>query len=207
MLCGMLDTDALADVDGDCGAIYSMARAELDAPPSIATLVRRLLGVSPRLVSMKTEASLAMVEGQPRIFVRRGTRPTRARWLAGHELAEWWYARVGYRGEDIEERCDALGAALVIPRPAFVRAWRTYGDDPAEIATALDTTQSLALLRLGECIGTPVVLLRPGGPIVRGSEFVWPCEAELRRAAKIGRPGLRKVQMTDEPPRVGLFAV
>lgn len=108
----MLDVDAIADINGDCAAVYRLADAEEDAPPSIGTIVARLLGERPRFASMRNEATLAIVDGAPRIFIRRGTSAPRARWLTGHELAEWWYARIGYRGEDIEERCDALGAAF-----------------------------------------------------------------------------------------------
>jgi len=197
----MLDADAIADIEGDCGAIYDLADADPNAPPSLRTLVVRLLGSAPRMVPLVREAQLAHVHGKPRIFVRRGTMLTRARWLAGHELAEWWYQRIGYRGHDLEVRCDALGAAIVAPRPAFLRAWRTHGDEPVALAAAFGATQSLALLRLGECVRAPVVLLRPGGAIVRGEDYEWPAEPVLRRATRLGAPGLRTVRITDEPRR------
>lgn len=149
-------------------------------------MIVRLLGAPPRLVPLMPEAALACVLGEPRIFVRRGTAPTRARWLAGHELAEWWYQRVGYRGDDLEERCDALGAALVAPRPTVLAARRKLGDEPIAIATELRTTQSLALLRLGECVRVPVFLKRQHHTIARGAAYVLPRHPEAH-------PGLRKV--------------
>ena len=202
----MLDADALADIEGDCAAIHALAGVDPAKPFSVRTLAVRLMGRPPRFARILREATIGTWAGGPQICIRHGTPGPRARWLTGHELAEWWYSRIGYRGEDREARCDALGAALVVPRVAFVRARRSHGDDPIALAEALKTTQSLALLRLGECIGTPVVLDRPAGPIVRGAEYAWPPLPELRRElAREPRPGLRKVRITDEPRRTGVI--
>lgn len=195
----MLDEDVIADVEGDCAVLYRLAGLEPDRAAPMRTLVVRLLGAPPRLVPMAPEATLARVAGEPRIFVRRGTQPQRARWLAGHELGEWWYQRLGYRGDDLEERCDALGAALVAPRAAFLAARHRHGDEPIALAADLCTTQSLALLRLGECVRLPVFLRRAQHTIARGAAYVLPRNPERH-------PGLRKVVIDDEPKRVGFIA-
>lgn len=169
----MIGPDELADIEGDAAAIYDLADEDTADPPAIGTLIRKLLGAPPKTASMRPESWLSMVNGEPRIFVRRGVAPARARWLAGHELAEWWYSRTGYQGADIEARCDTLGAALVAPRRAFIASVRDLGQRVHALADAFVTTQSLALLRIGEVTGRPVLLIRPT-PIVRGDAFVWP---------------------------------
>ena len=156
---------------------------------------------------MRSEAELVLVQGQPRIYVRAGTPPPRARWLACHELAHWWLIKS--RQEEawhVEEQANALGAILVAPGRAVTRAVRETGCDPIRIAELLETTQSLALLRIGETGHSPAALVRQRRTLVRGGELCWPCEARLRCALCQEIEGLRRVRITDEPRRVGLLA-
>lgn len=135
-----------------------------------------------------------------RVVVRRGVLPARARWLVGHELAELHFARVGYVGSDIEARCDALGAALALPRRALGSIMRQHAHRVHTIARLTRLTQSLVLLRIGEVSGRPVALLRAPAPTVRGAAFGWP-----RKLSPIV-PGTHPLRITDEPQRVGLMA-
>ncbi len=197
-----------ADIEGDALAIYREAKQEPDRPVSIVRIVRALLHTEVKRADMSHghESDTCVVYGHQVIAVRKGIPGPRARWLIAHEVAHWWYARIGYRGEDIETRCDALGAALIAPRPAWQTVRRAVGCGIRELAGALATTQSLVLLRRGECDGVPAALVEPRRVLVRGETWGWPDEATVRRVARSGAPGVRRVRITDEWKRSGLMA-
>jgi hypothetical protein len=198
----------MADIEGDAVAIYRRAKLDADRPVPIGRIVWELLGTkiqSAPLISTR-EATVGTSEGKTVIAVANRIARPRARWLAAHELAHWWYDLIGYRGEDIEERCDALGAAIICPRPAWLALRRRVEGDVHELARRLATTQSLALLRRGECEGTPAALVQPRRVVVRGWDFAWPAEEVVRKVARAGHPELRRVTITDEGKRVGLMA-
>lgn len=200
----MLSGDALFEVEGDAEVLITMAGGEASEGLSPQQLSLGLLGTRPTYAPLlRTEAELARVAGSWRIFIRRGIPAARARWLVGHELAEWWYLRHDYREDDIEDRCDALGAALVAPRRLYLSARRHHGHDVRRLAGVLRTTQSLVLLRGGECMGTPTAVVRQRGVLVRGEEFGWP-ELTLTAARRLRAPGLRRVAIHDEPKRIGI---
>lgn len=94
-------------------------------------------------------------------------------WVIGHEIAHWYHRTHNLRPEREESRCDTIGACLVAPRPAFAEAAQIIGHRVHELADAFRTTQSLALLRIGEVTGRPVLLFRPMMNIVRGDMFEW----------------------------------
>jgi hypothetical protein len=169
------------DVEGDADAIYKIAGCDTEQPPSIGRLCLALTGFAPKVVDMHNEGRCCRVGEHWRVFVRRGMTPERSVFIAGHELAEWWYLSIGHRDDDIEQRCDALGAALVAPRRAFKRALRAVGHSVTQLATAFQAPQQMALLRIGEVTGRPVVLVRPA-PLVRGNPFEWPRGRALTKA-------------------------
>jgi len=196
----MLDEDAIADIEGDAALLLRLANVDDDQPPSVVTLCRRLTGHAPFLSRLGPEAQLARVGDDFRVCVRAGLLPTRSRWLVGHELAEFHYRRTGYRGEDIEARCDALGAALVAPRRLVRCAIREHAHRVHDLAEALEITQSCALLRVGEVDRRPVLLLRPPTPIARGAAFPWPAAGQRQE-----RRDFHPVRLVDEL-RWGLMA-
>jgi IrrE N-terminal-like domain len=202
----MLGLDELADVEGDAAALFSKAGFDTSDTPSPATLSRALLGTTPQYAPIRTQATLARVKDSWRIFVRRGTPAPRSRWLACHELAHWWYRQLRYSGEGIEARCDALGAALVAPRRAFRLLSRRLGHDHRALAAKIKSTESLALLRLAEVTGAPTVLIRAAGPIVRGEPFAWPVALHLRAVRRVDHHAVERVDIHDEPSRVGIRA-
>ena len=156
----------------DVWAIYDAAGCDLMTPTSVWELSRRLLGTVPVFAPLRTEAELSRTPGGWQVRVRRGTPPKRARWLAAHELAEWYLQATGYDGHDIEERCDRLGAAIVAPAPIVGLALR-QARGLAHLAELLVTSESLALLRMAEITSTPTILLRDNRPpIMRGG--AWP---------------------------------
>mgnify|MGYP006921322019 FL=1 len=138
-------------------AIYAAAGADPDDPPAIGALIEALTRREPLLARMRAEGRCI----GDQVMVRGGVLPARARWLAAHELAEWWYARMGYDGADIEERCDACGAALVVPRASGPAAAPAPGSACRREAAAL-LGASLLLLDVEQLAGGRVL---PG--------FVW----------------------------------
>src|SRR5690606_30327780 len=102
--------------------------------------------------------ALAVVEGERRIYVRRGLSAARQRFAVAHELAHWALGLLS--GSEAEARCDALAACLVAPRRAFQRALRDT-DCYGELAELFGSTESCVALRLGEVTGEPVALVTP----------------------------------------------
>ncbi len=193
--------------EGDASHLIQAAGGDPDGSVNVRRLVQYHLGTPPKLARMRSEAELVLVEGKPRIYVRAGTPPARARWLACHELAHWWLMKSGQEEAwHAEDQANALGAVLVAPGRAVSRIVRLVGRDPIRIASMLETTQSVALLRLGETGHAPAALVEHHRAMLRGEEFRWPDEATLRRALRQEIEGLRKVRITDEPRRVGLLA-
>lgn len=154
---------------------------------------------------MRGEASLVRVGDRYRIFVRRHLPPERVNFLIGHELGHWLCQREDYREDDIEETCDGLGAAIVAPRRGFLRLLRVHGEQLSELGAAVRATESLAVLRLGETTGMPLALVAPVRVRVRGAEWAWPAETEIRRLARRPAHGLRKIRLGDDPRRAALL--
>lgn len=188
----MLNADDLAELEGWADSLRARAHHHDDVP-RVAALCQALTGHPPRWTRLGTEAALV----RSTVFLRRGTPAARARWLVCHELAELAHLESGYSGSDIEARCDALGAMLVVPRSAFRHAVRSTGHRVHELARIFRTTQSLALLRVGEVTGRPVALVRPHGTIARGEPWVWP--------SSLDRSIAHPLRITDEPNRVGMM--
>jgi len=204
----MLSQDDIADLEGEAAAWLREAKMD-DAVPRMVELCRELLKTEPvRTPDIDRESKLVHDnDGLPRVLLRMDVPPRRARWLVGHEIAEWAHARTDYRGGDIEERCDAMGAMLCAPRNLFRDAIRKLGRHAVhQLAEIFSTTQSLCLLRIGEVTGRPVALLRWPENIFRGDPFEWPSFSTLRRAIEEGREMVHPCTINDEPNRIGLMA-
>lgn len=175
----MLTAETLSEIDDDALRLYAQAKANTDAPPSMDLLCRRLIGSAPTRARMAVEGACGRITlrtGEQRWSVQLLHRltPARARFVCGHEIAEWWYrhrgAHLGLPLLELEARCDALGARLAAPRKAFERAVRTVGHRVHVLAAAFIVPQAVALLRVGEVTGRPVKLVRHP-EIQRGEAF------------------------------------
>jgi hypothetical protein len=203
----MLDEGTLADVEGDALAMFGLAGLDPGDAVSFGELCYGITRRWPRSVALDGEARLEPIGDDGfEVLTNRAISPERQRLKGAHELGHWWYRRIGYRGFDLEARCDALGAALIAPREAFRAAMRWAGHRVHELALRFNTTQSLALLRVGEVSGRPVMLLRPSGPLARGDLFEWPKTSTLVRALNEGRSAVHPLRINDEPHRWGLMA-
>lgn len=173
-------------------------------PETVGALIRRHLGTDPRIYRGPGKGALVPIRGLFHVGVRGDLSPQQAAFTAAHELAHWyWEVHVGYRGSELEARCDALAAALVAPDWAVEAAASELGLDVVALADRLDTTQSVALLRLGEVCNVPVALLRRRkSTIIRGPFVSWPVPLSWQPAKR--SPGLVKVEIDDEPARFGV---
>jgi hypothetical protein len=202
----MLDADTIADLEGEADLLLRTHGIDRDEPTDMQVLCERITGRRAAFVALATAACSAIVHGERRVFVRRGTPGPRARFLIGHELAHVVHDRAGYVGEDLERRCDALGAALAVPRRAYLRALSIADANIRKLAALLGTTESVAVLREGEVRGRPVAVVRRHGAIVRGDAFVWPVRLELQAAKRVRHVAVLRSAIRDEPDRVGLRA-
>lgn len=199
------------DAEGNALDIYRRAGVDPSDPPKIEHLARKLFGPESLTTGAKPfrtkDASVRIsAEGRVTIYVARGLSRPRRTFAIAHEIAEWYLRTVVC--EWIELACDQLGAALLAPRQAFLPLYREVGLDLRELAETFETTETCVGLRIGETTGIPVAVLSPVVHRLRGEEYGWPAEFELRRLARSFGPlkGLRRVQLLDDPRRVMLVA-
>lgn len=197
----------LADLEGEAEWIYRRGGFEPDEPARAIELATAVLGpgsvVSVHARSLPGDACLATVYGQRRIYLRRGLSPKRARWAIAHELGHHILGLDSSSREN-EDACDALAACLLAPRRAFQSALRETTLF-AELAEWFLVSESCAALRLGEVTGVPLALLTPKRVRVRGAEFAWPVEPELRGLVRKSRtPEVRVMRLGDAVGRVAV---
>jgi hypothetical protein len=199
------------ELEGLAVATYERHGLDPALPTSTAKLARLELGEGAVVRAALTTSGPAATfwhNGARRIAIRRGLPLAYALFYVGHELAHVLLEREGAHDEQIEAACDYLSAALIAPRPAAVALYRAFGDDVSSIAEKVCSTQTWAALRvIGEVRGEPLAAISPKLVRVRGPEsWVWPDASTIRSWARRGRPGLRKVEITDGRGRVALVA-
>lgn len=142
------------------------------------------------------DAAIARIGPIWRAYLRPQLPLSRARFAIAHEIAEWWLWLHGFHRPETEDIANRLGAALLAPRRRFVslvRALPTVQD----LALELEVTESMAALRTGEVTGRPMALVARTVRL-RGDEWAWPPEQELRAAMRGPVPkGLVKVALSD----------
>lgn len=198
----------IGEIEGDARALARMAKLDPDEPHSIKALCLGLTGSPPMVAPLiGTMGTKLLISGRTRVAVSSRLTPERQRWVAGHELAHVYYERIGHEEDDLEARCDLLGAILCAPRRVVLEARRVHGDNPRAIARYVGVTQAVALLRLGEIgVVDGAALATPTRTVARG-EIVWPTAEELRRAIRRGIPNGKAVRITDEPGRRGVIVM
>lgn len=191
----MLSRHAFLEIEGHAAAMLALARLPDDRAPSMDLLSLRLIKSKPKLVVMGREGDIYPAAGKWVLRVHKLAPKDRARWIVGHELAEWWLRDHRFASHtERESWCDALGAALVTPRAAFADATKQLGHRVHRLAEAFHVPQALALLRLGEVEDRPVALLRPS-PLVRGRVYPWPVGPGLTKAVNRPPPGVHPVRI------------
>jgi hypothetical protein len=197
----------IADLEGEAQALYRAGGFSMAAPAPSVGLARRLLGdeavrVAPAQLLLDGNGALVRVGSDWRIYIRGSAPPRAKRFALLHELAHW---ALGAEATEVE--CDALAAALLVPRQAFLLALGGLGERLPRLAQHFNTTESCIALRHGEATDAPMVLVTPYTVRARGAEWSWPTETKLRAWARRPGPGLRKARLRDEPERVVLRVI
>lgn len=190
--------------ESEAERLYLRAGIEPASGASPSSLVRALLGS--RSIRFLTEewlpggGTLARVGTQWRIYLRRDLPLEQIRFVALHELAHW-----ALGAGAAESDCDALAACLLAPRAAVERALRETGASYTRLSRWFGCTETFAALRYGEVTDEPLVVVAPASVRVRGREWSWPTDQELRALAKApALPGVRRARLRDDPARVAL---
>lgn len=185
-------------------AVYQLAHLDECKPARPLDLAHRVLGKA----SIRYDARLGVpgmivpIRGKWRLFLRPDLTQRRLAHVVGHELGHWICQREGL--DDPEDLCDAIGAAIVAPRPSFLARLAKAGPRLRRLAWAYETSESLVALRYAEVTAAPLALVTPEAMRVRG-EYDWPPERELRELARSGGgSGLRAVRLLDDPRRIAL---
>lgn len=176
---GDLTREELEEIEGDTDALLRDAKEPDDVPPVLERVCLHLTGGGPQIARMRSEGRARLENRTWRVQLRMDVLGTpRGRHVMGHEIAHIYAAKV-LRREVSEEWCDAFGAVLAAPRRAMTRAMRLAGDSPKYMAEVLEVEPELALLRVGEASGRPVLLERRRGVFIhRGEECGWPPRAD-----------------------------
>jgi hypothetical protein len=201
-----LTLDALFDAQADGDYALRQAKLADEDLPSMVKLSMRIVGTRPRTwKDLEQRAKLSRLYDEWIIYHQRRLPPPLLRFVIAHEIGEFIYKGRGYERWELEARCNALAAAACAPRDAVRRAVKRIGQEVDELASQLAVPQSVAVLRLGEVLDRPVVLLRGDLPIVRGGPFVWPAN-DLHALVKKPPPEVRPVKIADSPGRWALMA-
>jgi hypothetical protein len=206
--------DLDAEVNGWVDWLYAALGFDPWNPPkNLLLIARALFGVRGVVIAVRREMKgdgMIIPEAEPSdalaspwvMYLRPRVSPRRRKWAIAHEIAEWMLRNV--RAEPhIEALADRIAAALIAPRQAYLAFHRAYGLDLPRLAAAFNVTESCMARRFGEATGTPTLLVTPVGRDQRGAPFVFGA-MPVREVAK--RPGVRSIEITDDPRRVLLVA-
>lgn len=164
-------------IEAEAEGILRGAGFDPEDPPTIEELAH---AVVERVVPHHGISSAARWVGSTReLWINPRLSPRRRAFSIAHELAERHLSRLGYEGEDVEARANAIGAALLVPAPALRFALRQIGRRLPELSDVFDVSQSIVALRLGEVTGSPLALVMDHRVAVRGEPFAWPSAARL----------------------------
>jgi len=198
------------DLERTAEMLLHVAHVNAGEPTKPEALVRKLLGpasvFSVKAHSLPRDGTFALVNGAPKIYLRKGLPPVRRRWALCQELAEWWLWREGLRNERTLADVERIAAGLLIPRAAFSQALARVGGESRRMAQHFGTSETCLVLRMSELTRVPLALVSPQKVRLRGAEFGWPSEQQMRTLSHTLRlPGIRKVRLQDDRRRLALW--
>jgi hypothetical protein len=160
-LCTVPDpATSLADLETFVADTLRLRGVDGSAPPSMDRLCADLTGAPPHRAARADvggDGCLApAVGGEWRVYIADDVLPERERWLVGHELGHYLHRTILRGVQETERRCDIIGAMLVAPRAAVLRAVALEGHAVTRLAAMLRVETS-----------RPV-------PIIRGAAHEWP---------------------------------
>jgi hypothetical protein len=177
----------------------------LSEPVCVVALVKRIVGedalrFAPEGV-LPGNGSLVRVGTQWRIYLRQSAPDHLKRFVALHEVAHYVLGPSA-----TEQECDQLAAAVLLPRPAFLREHLDNHRRISTIARGYGSDETCAWLRRAELLGEALAVVGPRRVLSRGALTPhWLPSQELRQLADAPRTrGLRKSRLTDDPARIVL---
>lgn len=177
----------VATMDRECAAIYRQAGLDPDGePPAMGALARSILSAEP-MFDRVDRILVRRVGGRWRVLVPAGATDADARFAVADTVAWWWLKRFSAGAS----RAPELASRLLCPHASFARCLDAIGEDVPELARRYGVGEPLALLRIGEVTGRPVVLQGDQIIRIRGDSARW---HGLRSA--------RRVSFSDDP-RIG----
>jgi len=196
------------DSEGCALAIYAEGGIDPAYPTGPHALALAILGRGGiEYARMVGDGSYNPHGAKPRIYLKPGMHPWREAFTIYHELGERHL--YGQIDEGIEMACDRIASFLRAPRAAFRRLVHDVGpDDFAAIARRSASSETSAAMRVAEVYDVPTVVVTPARVYIRGAEWGWPDEAELRRLARARKlpSEVEKVTLTDARGRVVIRA-
>lgn len=178
-------------------------------PVNAGKLCFELINSYPKRLRMSARSELYWDDdGRPRVRVNSRLPLLRAKESVCHELSHWhlWATRRD-RIWDLEQRCDAIAAAMAAPRPLVKRAFHEFGLDFVAIARVMRCTQSTAILRLAECERIQAAALQTERRIIARGSWGMVAEEEMQKIIRRGADGVLQVLMTDHPGRMGIIVL
>jgi len=197
----MLMNNGEPDFDATAERIYREIGVPLTEPVAPFRIAQHLLGDGAvRLVpatALPGVGAIARVRDRWLVFLREDAPLQAKRFVLCHELA---HKLLGVSATEAD--CDALAAALLVPRPAFLLSLRTHGERLRPLAHAFGTTESCVALRLGETTKRSLALVTPRSVRTRGAGFASHAPEDLRALAdRPQSPGIRRVRLGDDRAR------
>jgi hypothetical protein len=198
----MFDQETLFEIEALALEMLSAHGFDPDSSPSMDLLCKRVTKSAPLYTRIVGRKGYITPFGEDWLLgVHKMLPPFVQRETIGHELGEYTVIKRGMVFETLAEReawCDAFGACLVAPRPAFRRATRRIGHRVHVLARSFQTSQATAALRIGEVTGRSVLCLAKTRPIARGEPFAWPTTVEeLRQVVQRPPRGVHPVRTDD----------
>lgn len=175
--------------------IYGRAGAD---PCAVVRPSRLARALGLLLVRVPGQRPRGLYDGH-RIAVRAGLPRAIEEWTIGHELGHW-----AGLGQDDEASANYVGAALQMPRRAFLRALAERPDAWHELGPLFGATSTSAAIRAAELEDRALAVVTPGRVYPR---LIHLPDPEIRRLARDGGPGLSRTRLEDDPRRIVLEAI
>jgi hypothetical protein len=198
-----------AEIERSVEEMYARARLSPSEPCGAVKLATAVLGEAcVQYVDRGRLPGRAAVTCRAGVVIHliRGLSLRELNHSAAHELGEWHLNANGYAGPDTEELVGQFAAALCVPRRAFHAGVRALGENIPALSKAFGVSQSLMVLRVGECLGRPTALITRNRIRTRGGRHDWPrTRGEWKQL--VDRPwsgGLIVQRIHDAPGRVAL---
>jgi len=158
--------------------------------------------------ALPSDASTSWFAEHPVIHLREDLDHRKTNHSVATAISEWHLRTSHHSRLRSPELVGRIKAALCVPRPAFMSAWRDLGEDISALSHAFAVSESLMALRIAECLGHPTALVTARRVRTRGRKRDWPASPEgwSELLTKADRSGLVVHRLRDARERLVLVA-